>query len=271
MNWIMDWFTLPFNWIKGLNWHINWGTVTSIIVGLGAAAIGQIIAHHFSQKREDLKFNKDCFQNLFSPVFLKVHQYIQKESWKSLILNSKTEEEYEINLQNEHDNPKVIFSEITEILDSNLKYAGPELTLIYQETIALPKIDKELDGWASPKIIFCNQFIMEYIKLSKDLEVYSPKIKELAEEDLVFTQLVTLLSRANKDYLADELVQHLEFIKSLKDKYLDKLIRINSKYDNVISNEDYERFQKKAIKLLRKISDSFPEDLLEWWTNHLDD
>ncbi|WP_142396844.1 hypothetical protein [Bacillus atrophaeus] len=276
MNWIIDWFTLLFNWIKGLNWHINWGTVTSIIVGLGAAAIGQIIAHHFSQKREDLKFNKDCFQNLFSPVFLKVHQYIQKESWKSLILNSKTEEEYEKNLQNEHDNPKVIFSEIIEILDSNLKYASPELTLIYQETIALPKIDKELDGWASPKIIFCNQFLMEYIKLSKDLEVYSPKIKELAEEDLVFTQLVTLLSRAKKDYLADGLVQHLEFIKSefiksLKDKYLDKLIRINLKYDNVTSDEDYKRFQKKAMNLLRNIGNSLPEDLSEWWNNHIDD
>ncbi|MFO3790381.1 hypothetical protein ACKOKD_17025 [Bacillus mojavensis] len=271
MNWIIDWFTWLFNFIKGLNWHINWGTVTSVIVGLGAAVIGQIIAHHFSQKREDLKFKKECFQNLYSPVFLKVHRYLLQENEKSLILKRKSEEEYEENLKNEYDNPKFTFSEIIEIFDSNLKYANPEMSLIYQETILLPKLDKSFDGWASPKIIFCNQVLMEYIELSKDLEVYSPKIKELAEKDLVFTQLVTLSSRADKDYLADELVQHIDFIQSLKDKYLDKLIRINLKYENVTSDENYKRFQKKAMKLLRKIGNSLPEDLSEWWTNHIDD
>ncbi|WP_432339250.1 hypothetical protein [Bacillus tequilensis] len=271
MNWLSDWLISLFNWIKEIKWHVNWGTVISVVVALGAAAIGQVIAHHFSQKREDLKFKKECFQNLFSPVFLKVHQYIIAEHWKSIILKRKTEEEYEKNLKNEYDNPKVIFSEIIDIFDSNINYTKPELTLSYQEIIALPKYDKTLDGWASPKIAFCNQVLMEYIELSKDLKVYSPKIKEVAEKDLVFTQLVTLLSRTGRDYIADDLPMHLDFIKPLKDKYLDKLIKINREYSNAISDKDLDRSHKKAIDLLRKIGNSLPENLSEWWNKHLDD
>lgn len=240
-----------------MNWHIDWGTVTSVVVALGAAATGQIIAHHFSQSREDIKFKKECFQNLYSPVIVKIDNYLFAEHQKSIALKTKSEEEYNLEYKDDYFNPNRLFTEIVDTVGSNLKYANQELIMRYQDTIALPHIDDSLADWPEPKIEFCDIFLTEYVQLSKDLGVYSPKIKETVEGCLAFTQLFKLFLIVGYD--SNELIRQQLIIGNLS-KYLNKIVKLNKKFKKKeLTREATVKLRTEVDTLLQQIQDSLPE------------
>ncbi len=239
-----------------MNWNIDWGTVTSVVVALGAAATGQIIAHHFSQSREDIKFKKECFQNLYSPVVVKIDNYLFAENQKSMVLETMSSEEYNQKYKDDYFNPNRLFNEIIDAVGSNLKYANQELIMQYQDTIALPRIDDSLTDWPEPKIEFCDIFLTDYVQLSKELGVYSPKIRATVEGGLAFTQLFKLLVKAG--YNPYELIRFLLIIEYLSE-YLNKIPKIKNKFTKKgFTHKTRAKFRIELNTLLQQIQNDLP-------------
>ncbi|MFT0825664.1 hypothetical protein VSK92_14600 [Bacillus swezeyi] len=109
--------------------QIDWSIIISVSIPLLAATSGQLIAHYFSQSREALKFKKECFQNLYSPVIFLITYYLFSENIKyvEMISENYSEEEYKKNNTRNFHNPNKLFKEILDMVGSNLKYENQDL------------------------------------------------------------------------------------------------------------------------------------------------
>ncbi|MCY7961447.1 hypothetical protein [Bacillus inaquosorum] len=253
------------NWLVGMNWGIQWGTVITVTGTLTAAFLGQVFAHRYSQKREDIKFKKECFQNLYSPVVVKIEDYLFAENQKTTYLETITEEEYNEKHKNDYYNPSRLFSEIVDTVGPNLKYANQELIMEYQDIISLHQIDDSLADWADPKIQFCDIFLTDYVRLSKDLGVYSPKIKETVEGCLFFTQLFQLLQKAGYSDFSEELLRNLIIVEKFS-KNLNKVVKLNNRFKKKkLKKEARVKLCKKVYKLLYEIGDEIPQYTSPRW------
>ncbi|MCY8424682.1 hypothetical protein MOC70_08610 [Bacillus vallismortis] len=258
------------NWLVGLDWGIQWGTVITVTGTLTAAFLGQVFAHRYSQKREDIKFKKECFQNLYSPIVVKIENYLFAENHKTFYLDSITEEEYNQNLKDDYYNPSRLFNEIVDTVGLNLRYANQELIMEYQDIIALLQIDDSLADWPEPKINFSNIFLLEYVQLSKDLGVYSPKIKEKVEKSLFFTQFYQVLSEAGYNHFKEELIRQLLVIESFSEN-LNKVVKLNNKFNKKnLTKEARHKLRTEVYKLLQEIGDNLPPDMPTKWFDLLE-
>ncbi len=173
-----------------------------------------------------------------------------------MVLETMSSEEYNQKYKDDYFNPNRLFNEIIDAVGSNLKYANQELIMQYQDTIALPRIDDSLTDWAEPKIEFCDIFLTDYVQLSKELGVYSPKIRATVEGGLAFTQLFKLLVKAG--YNPYELIRFLLIIEYLSE-YLNKISKIKNKFTKKeFTHKTRAKFRIELNTLLQQIQNDLP-------------
>ncbi|MCY8601286.1 hypothetical protein MOD33_11215 [Bacillus spizizenii] len=245
--------------------QIDWKAFGSVIVAFGAAATAQFIAHIFSQRREDIKYKKECLQNLYSPVIIKINKYLFEECIKESTIKQQGLEFYNNEFKNPSDNPHNTFKDILETVGSNLKYARPDIIMKYHDLVSMPiENQNEKDWFVTSRIDFCNVFLLDYLHLSKELKVNSSKINTNVEKSLVFTQLHQLLENTGHLYSQESLIRHYLEITKLR-QYLNRIMKLNRKFEKNFSLLNKE----KAEKIYKQIGESFRSDVAEWWFSNL--
>ncbi|MEC0250554.1 hypothetical protein [Bacillus halotolerans] len=128
-------------------------------------------------KKGRLKQKKESFQNLYSPTIHHVTNYLYKEIDKQtdIIFNYKDEEDFAD--EDDYFNPEKLFLEAFSLIGDNLKYANLELIMQYQDIKSTNKLGKQFLS-IDKTIKLCDIFITDYIKISKEIGVYSPNIKK---------------------------------------------------------------------------------------------
>ncbi|MEH7312283.1 hypothetical protein [Priestia megaterium] len=172
----------------------DWTMVITIIGSFGAALSAQMAANFFTNRREDKKYDKECFQNLYSPLLFRFIEYVYCEDYKAQEIASGrfNEEEFEKNSSN----PEPVFKEIMEYMEENLKYAHPEIIMEYELikiSDGIPLIlrnSSKLEG----RIGFCREFFLKYMKLSKKLNVLSKTVENRVRTPLFFSYFYFLLN-----------------------------------------------------------------------------
>lgn len=139
-------------------------------VALIAAVGTQFLNNWLTQKRDEKKHKKDCYQNLFGPLGMRLYRWITsgtseyyQQSWKEITegdyLNSWMDREWR---------------DILKIFDDNLKYASPDLMQSYFEINSSYRYDHE-------RINFSLRFFKDLDSLMRSLKVKPPKFMEIRE------------------------------------------------------------------------------------------
>lgn len=270
------------NWLVGLDWGIQWGTVFTVAGTLTAAFLGQVFSHRYSQKREDLKQKKESFQNLYSPTIHHVTNYLYKEIDKQtdIIFNYKDEEDFAD--EDDYFNPEKLFLEAFSLIGDNLKYANLELIMQYQDIKSTNKLGKQFLS-IDKTIILCDIFITDYIKISKEIGVYSPNIKKKIEGILLFTKLYYLLLKMeglNFAYTTLSYADLLDKVGTKNTKYIKNAIQLQQKYEkyaekNALNGTHTKRLKKlesETYKLLCDIGKQFEpmgHEISDSWADHI--
>ncbi|KXZ23461.1 hypothetical protein AXI59_08775 [Bacillus nakamurai] len=253
--------------------QIDWSTVISVSIPLLAATSGQIIAHQLTQKREKQKHNKECFQNLYSPIMFLINDYITAEALKVILMNEEncSEEEFEEKAKDTYFNPDRIFDEILNLFSLNLRYANHDLISHFYDVKVLFQMERirEIDGVRlGERIEFCYRFLQDYLKYAEDLSILLPR---KINTDLFFISIYKILDYCNcfnlsrgliKDHiLLDHLSQNNKLTKQAA-KILKNIERNNSKrYDRI-------KIYTKAFEFLNDLCsniDKILPDIAEVW------
>lgn len=264
---------------------VDWTTVISISGAFGVAATGQVISHYFSQKREDEKYNKECFQNLYSPAIHKVLEYIYAENFKYTLIFTN---EYDIDHAEEESkkygfDTNRAFEEITELLSKNIKYTNPDISMLYEDINSNIKSNNKYEGYLwDDRILLCREILIEYTKLSKKLKLYSKKMKERLDSALLFTQLYHLLYQCGCYEIANNLFYDftlLEMIIVPKNNFYERATEISNRIEYEFG-EGYIKIQtvnssvyNEAFEFLYEISAeiaSLVVDRAEIWNEELE-
>ncbi|MDF1964690.1 hypothetical protein P2R64_32325 [Priestia megaterium] len=233
---------------------ITWTTGITIIGSCGAAVLGQMAANLFTNKRENKKYDKECFQNFYSPLVFKVIEYVYNESFKTSEMENESFNE--IDFEKSLLNPEPIFEEIIKYMGDNLKYANPELIMIYEEVKAMASLiqrDKEdPSSNVEYRLSLCREFLLEYIKLSDGLNVLSSTVKDRVKVPLFFTEFYFLLNHCNLQRLAERSLHDIvlfELIILHKDHkdFLDRVIAIEKEITFVTKNRAYQNRYEDAF------------------------
>lgn len=172
---------------------INWTMGVTIMGSFGAALSAQMAANFFTNRREDKKYDRECFQNLYSPLLLRITKYVSCENYKAhdeeAIAGSFSLEELET---------ETLFKEIMEYMGRNLKYAHPEIIIEYE----FLKDDSIIS--ISSRLNFCRIFLADYIRLSNKLNVLSKDVENRIKPPLFFIDLLSLLKECGFLSLANE-------------------------------------------------------------------
>lgn len=147
--------------------------ILSIAGAFGAASTAQYISHHLTLKREDEKYKKERYQNFHSPLIFKVINYLYAEECHRGNVNLSSVPK-----------PDTILKEILVIIEKNLRYADSKLVEIYESSKLKELIENPPDEndhfnrfnklmEFSTRIIVFEEFLNEYITISKELNVLS--------------------------------------------------------------------------------------------------
>jgi hypothetical protein len=98
---------------------------TALISGLFAltgAIIGQVVNNRLTIKREDQKYKKEVYQELYSPILNDLYAIV----------------DITLNYRKGHDIKQEVHEEdywgnVLHLVENNLKYASPEVVSAYQE------------------------------------------------------------------------------------------------------------------------------------------
>jgi hypothetical protein len=172
-------------------------TFLSISGAFGAAAIAQIISHKFTLNREDKKYKKEAFQNLYSPTLFKILEYIETEGY-----NHSSLEPYPTIL-----NTGEKFKEASTLIGSNLKYAEVDLINSYHDILGIASAmniqvqtkrqDQIKDLLISEKIKLSNIFLTQYLNVSKELKLDLTSVNEKINVPLFFSHVFLLLKESS--------------------------------------------------------------------------
>lgn len=234
-------------------------TIITIFAGFGAASTAQLFSHHFSRKREDIKYHKESLQNLYSPVIFEIENYIIGEFVHARNIEIKPLEL----LWLQSKNPKKIFRMILEKIGSNLQYAKPELIMDYfnltnkePDTIYKKRIDKE--------IALCNTLLLDYVQLCKKLKINSYKVDKYIQGPLMFTQLYELLGHTDHFKAQELLIKHYFEIRGLGYVYFKKIIRLNHQFKKNFTIDNYYNAKNKSNELYTQIGQKLGSKS-DWW------
>ena len=233
--------------VKGILFMpINSTMVISILGSLGVASIAQVISHGLAQKREDNKYNKECLQNLYSPMIFRIRDYINGEAYRESVFTTdyyNTSEYLE-----DPQNPDILLKKIMEHLESNLKYSSAEMIMKYEEVrIMLELYNDEREDRAvllKPTMDLCGEFLMEFIKISKELDILSNTIKKEITSALLFTQFYLLISDIGLYYIRMESPYLINFLNyrelslSTQDNWAQKCINLRQKIKSTMKEID---------------------------------
>lgn len=265
----------------------NWTTILSVIGSLVVASTAQVISHLFTQRREKQKYNKECLQNLYSPIIFPIIEYINGEAYRTSLIESEDFDEEE--LQEDPKNPDTLFKEVIEHIGKNLKYSEAEMIMKYEEAkIMIDLVERYKDGYRDERDLclqynmdLCSECLTEFIKISKKLGSLSNHIRDKVIPPLFFTQFYLLLTDYecySLKYDAPKLVNYLDFINlSKQNKWLIRIIdvrrRINDKNEK-LKDKDYIDKEKtsdvfqEAYDLIMEIINEFyerdPDTALSW-------
>ncbi len=158
----------------------NWQPSLTIIGAFGGAAFGQICSHFLTQSRDTKKEKKENFQNLYSPIAHKIVTYIDCEHYhfKKEIMGL---------VGGTYIEPSAAFKEILDTLKNNIKYATPEIMSMYEELNRLFNVPEERISWNNyrkTRMEFCESFLTQYLKISKDLNALLASTEKLFIETL---------------------------------------------------------------------------------------
>ena len=225
---------------------INSTMIISILGSLGVSSIAQVISHGFAQKREDLKYNKECLQNLYSPIIFRIRDYINGESYRESVFMTPyfdTEE-----FKSDPQNPDLLFKKIMEHLEVNLKYSSAEMIMKYEEAKIILELynDEKEDRniMLKPTMDLCSECLMEFVRISKELNILSDKIKKEITPGLLFSQFYLLLldyELYSLLYEAPKLINFLSDVELFKqDNWLNQCMNIRKEI-----NDKKEEFKDK--------------------------
>ncbi len=200
---------------------IGWETAITLIGAFGAASTAQFFSHQLTLKREDEKYKKEKYQNLYSPLIFKIANYIKAEGESA---KEKTKPYQSIQSQTSDDKPRIyaglielpdsdfIFKEIMSILEKNLKYANTSFIQVYEQFNSnvivsnnpnLPNDFKESvserrkDDALKHRMRMCEEFISEYMNISEQLGTLSQELKNEFTNLLNGIRLFNLVRKYN--------------------------------------------------------------------------
>lgn len=265
----------------------NWTTILSVIGSLGVASTAQVISHLFTQKREKQKYNKECLQNLYSPIIFPIIEYINGEAYRTSLMEIKDFDEEE--LEEDPKNPDLLFKELMDHIGKNLKYSESEMIMSYEEAKTMIElVDKYKDKHRDDRYLFlkynmdvCSRCLTEFINISKKLGSLSKHIKDKVTPPLFFTQFYLFLTDYecySLQYDAPKLVNYLDSISlSKQNEWLNRIINIRRRinYKNQkLKDRDYmdkeqtsDVFQEAydlILEIINEFSERDPDTALSW-------
>lgn len=132
-------------------------------ITLSGALIAQVISHWFSIRREDKKYLKECYQNLYSPVLWKVLKYMDA---KTVFYKPLLKKDFDV---------KEPFEQALNIFGENLKYASTELIHSY-ENVKEREMYQHLNDQQKgiDEIQFCYDVLEETSEMLQKIGVEQP-------------------------------------------------------------------------------------------------
>ncbi|MDQ0999767.1 hypothetical protein QFZ28_000167 [Neobacillus niacini] len=139
-------------------------------VALIAAVCAQFLNNWLTQKREEKKYKKDCYQNLYGPLGMRLYRWITsgdseyyRLSWKKI-----TEEDY-LNSYRDRE-----WRDILNFFNDNIKYASPDLMQSYFEINTSYRYDDE-------RVNFSLLFFKELDSIMRSLKLKHRKSMDIRE------------------------------------------------------------------------------------------
>ncbi|KKI91821.1 hypothetical protein WQ54_12675 [Bacillus sp. SA1-12] len=263
---------------------MDWTAILSITGAFGAAATAQFISHRFSYRREYKNYHRERLQNLYFPLLFKVRNYIHAENYKVIYMDQQKKDENAFEQAHKEDmrNPRIQFEKIIEVLDENIKYADQGLIIQYEKVkahISIYMQDGLGNSWFNLRVQMCEEFLKEYIYLSKALGVYTEETKQHIKGIMYYINLRRILLECYMPQIADCLlynIELLEFMTTVSDleksmiiikeiehgrKRRNKIMDTNLKYSThhselrkfLVTEKQIERHQKKLHKYFNSI------------------
>jgi len=259
----------------------DWTTAITIIGSFGAASTAQIVSHVLTNRREKKKHKRECLQNLYSPVVFTIVDYIEAEYKKvkdTEIFKGFEREGDDIKESTYKDIfliPNPIFEKIIESVGENLKYAHPSLIMLYEENKSIPiDMTEDMEDYSYvlfKRIQMCRELLLEFIKISRDLDALSKTIQERFQVPLFFTEFYLLLQDCNYYVLAETSAIYLSLIKEIllpENNFLNRIGDIRKEISRVIETTVYrdEEVFTDANHFLHELIDEFSRvnNLNEW-------
>ncbi|MET1123271.1 hypothetical protein P5618_029645 (plasmid) [Priestia megaterium] len=270
----------------------DWTTAITIIGSLSAASTAQIVSHILTNRREKKKYERECLQNLYSPVIFTIIDYLEAENDKAIsisvmeamedeseMIDEKKYEEYSLK-------PDSIFEKILESVTKNLKYAHPSLIMAYEEVKSLTDTFKDNTEEYSfifyARIEMCRELLVEFIRISTELKAISRNVQERLYGSLFFTEFYLLLIQCNYWSLAEVSIKHFGLINTIllpKNNFLSRISNIRKEISRVTDTPAYKdrnRYEEAitdAYHFLHEIIDEFSilsEDDADYWRDELE-
>ncbi|MDT0144870.1 hypothetical protein Q9R38_00015 [Priestia aryabhattai] len=269
----------------------DWTTAITITGSFGAASTAQIISHILTNKREIKKYERDCLQNLYSPLVLKVVKYFSREADKiifhEVMVNFDIDE---VKIKKDYEEMSLeansIFEEIIECVGKNLKYAHPSLIVEYEEAIYKEESKHLFGGFNyiphtndysfEQRIKVCRELLLEFIRISEKLDALSDALRVKIQGSLFFTELYPLLERCGYKKLARHVVKYMGDIMialTRKNNLLSEIVYIRKQLDIAEDTIKFEEVRADACQFLYELGDQIctlevnsPED----WKDQLE-
>ena len=239
----------------------DWLAWIPISIPLFAGALAQILAHILANKRENIKYKKECFQNLYTPLISLVIEYFEDELFKSRFLdrNEYNEEEFE-----KFNDPNKKFQEIMTTLKNNLKYAEHDLISQYHNAKNFHEWDSRKDA-NELKFQLVYTFCKNYMEISKELKIKSP---DIIENLLNYFHLYELLNKCLVRAIEDRPINLYNFAIDIPKTHRKKIVKFLRKIENT-NNQLYKDFVYWRIreflnKLCIEIYKTSPEQGRVW-------
>ncbi|MDP7988250.1 hypothetical protein Q9B79_00190 [Bacillus sp. MHSD_36] len=216
--------------ITGTDWAIVVGFFVTAISGV----IVQLASHYLTKIREEKKYQKECYQTLFSPIVFKVIKYIQAE-----------------NVRGFKEKPDKLFKEIIDHLGLNIKYAAPRFVMKYEN---FRHVDFKLDShemkdyYISERIKLCEEFLLDYLQISNKLEVLTPDVKRLIDMNLMICKLHDLAWCCYCYEIATLVLERGIFIQNLFTNYNYQVQEIEEIIKELNNNIEYSQKQIGCIQ-----------------------
>lgn len=146
-----------------------------------AGILAQILSHGFTIKRENDKYRREIYQNLYAPILLDVYMYFDL---KTFFKKNPTIPDL---------NEKKLMDDILNHIEKNIKYASPELISIYQ---SVKKYEILHDNLGSKDInvgLLLFIYLNDLYKINQKTKLFTSGIKRKLVQNQVYYGLWALI------------------------------------------------------------------------------